>query len=231
MTSSNPRYILVTTGVALTVSGSIIAALWPGSDGKTAILIILVNASLLAVYFSKIRDPAMARLLLFGLVFGTVELVADALCVQITKTLDYTPAGSVMIWESPWWMPLAWTFVALQTGYLGALALDRWGWRKGLAQAMIIGAIQIPFYEELAYYAGWWRYMDCRMIGHTPLYIIIAEALIVAGIAPMARIILRESSNAKFAALLGALAGLWSILAGIFGYGIAEFIPNGFRLP
>jgi membrane-bound metal-dependent hydrolase YbcI (DUF457 family) len=227
----NSRRRTVLAGVALSVCGSILFARWPGSDGKTAVALNLANLALLTVYLFWTKDRALGRLLLFGFVFGAIELLADALCVRMTKTLDYSPARSAMLWESPWWMPSAWAVVALQTGYLGAWALDRWGWIKGLALASLMGAIQIPFYEELAYYAGWWRYQNCRMLGHTPLYIIVAEGLIVAGLAPLALRVLDKSSNVKTAALLGALAGLWTTLAGMLGYGVAEFIPNGFRLP
>ena len=222
---------MVLAGAALSVCGSALSALRPGLGGKTAIGLNLANLVLLAAYLLLKKDRAMARLLLFGFVFGAVELLADALCVRMTKTLDYSPARSAMLLESPWWMPGAWAIVALQTGYLGAWALDRWGWIKGSALALLIGTVQIPFYEELAYHAHWWRYQNCRMLGHTPLYIILAEGLIVAGIAPLARLVLEKSSNVKAAAILGALAGLWTTLAGMIGYGIAEFLPSGFRLP
>ena len=225
------RRRVVLAGVALSVCGSILFARWPGSDGKTAIALNLANLALLVTYLFRTKDRALGRLLLFGFVFGAIELLADALCVRMTKTLDYSPARSAMLFESPWWMPSAWAVVALQTGYFGAWALDRWGWIKGLALASLIGAIQIPVYEELAYHASWWRYQNCRMLGHTPLYIIVAEALIVAGIAPLARLVLVKSSNVKVVAMLGALAGLWTTFSGMLGYGVAEFIPNGFRLP
>lgn len=227
----NSRRRVVLAGVTLSVCGSVLFALWPGSDGKTAVGLNLANLALLAVYLFTTKDRPLARLLLFGFVFGAVELLADALCVRMTKTLDYSPARSAMLFESPWWMPSAWAVVALQTGYIGAWALDRRGWLKGLALALLIGTVQIPFYEELAYYASWWRYQNCRMLGHTPLYIIVAEGLIVAGLAPLARHVLGKSSDLKAAAMLGALAGLWTTLAGMLGYGVCEFIPNGFRLP
>ena len=229
--AGNSRRRVVLAGVALSVCGSGLAALRPGLGGKTAVALNLANLLLLGVYLLWKKDRALGLLLLFGFVFGAVELLADALCVRMTKTLDYSPARSAMLWESPWWMPGAWAIVALQTGYLGAWALDRWGWIKGLALALLIGTVQIPFYEELAYHANWWRYQNCRMLWHTPLYIVLAEGLIVAGIAPLARQVLSKPPDIKAAALLGALAGLWTTLAGMLGYGACEFIPNDFRLP
>jgi hypothetical protein len=126
-------------------------------------------------------------------------------------------------------MPTAWAVVAVQTGYLGALALSRLGWVRGLLLSALIGAIQIPLYEELAYGSHWWRYQNCRMLGHTPLYIIVAEALIVVGIAPLAKIVL-ERAGWRLALTLGVLGGGVTVIAGMIGYGLCEFIPNGFSL-
>jgi hypothetical protein len=197
--------------------------------GRSALLLNLANLLLLGVYLGRTRDAPLLRLLLFGLAFGLVELLADALCVRITKTLDYSPARSWMLFESPYWMPTAWAVVAVQTGYLGALALSRLGWVRGLLLSALIGSIQIPLYEELAYGSHWWRYQNCRMLGHTPLYIILAESLIVAGIAPLAKIAL-ERPGWKLALALGVVGGIVTVIAGMIGYGICEFIPNGFSL-
>lgn len=227
----NGRRRVVLAGVVLSVCGSALSALRPGLAGKTAVALNLANLGLLGVYLLWKKDRPLARLLLFGFVFGAVELLADALCVRMTRTLDYSPARSTMLLESPWWMPSAWAVVALQTGFLGAWALSRWGTVRGLMLSLLLGAIHIPVYEELAYHAHWWRYENCRKLGHTPLYIILAEGLIVAGIAPLARLVLLKSSNVKAAVILGALAGLWTTLAGMLGYGVCEFLPNGFRLP
>ena len=217
-------------GVSLSVCGSCLFAAWPASDGRTAALLNGANFLLLAVHFLRRRDGPLARLLVFGIALGLVELIADALCVGMTKTLDYAPARSAMLLASPWWMPSAWAVVALQSGYLGAWALRRWGWVRGLALALLMGLIHIPLYEELAYHAHWWRYVHCRQILHTPLYIIVAEGLIVAGIAPLARQVL-EKAGFRQAAAIGLLAGLWTVVAGMIGYGLCEFIPNGLRLP
>ena len=38
-----------------------------------------------------------------------------------------------------------------------------------------LGAINIPFYEEMARKIHWWQYSGCRMISFTPWYIILGE--------------------------------------------------------
>lgn len=221
--SNKSRTGIVWWGVVLSVCGSTASALWSGSDGKTAILLNIANLALLGGYLWRTRDRALGRLLLFGVSFGLVELLADFLCVRMTRTLDYTPARSLMLFESPFWMPSAWAIVALQAGYLGALAVQRFGWLRGLLLSALVGAIQIPFYEEMAYYANWWRYQNCRMLGHTPLYIITAEALIVAGIAPLAKLVL-EKPGIKRAIGLGLLGGLITVPAGMIGYGLCDYL-------
>jgi fluoride ion exporter CrcB/FEX len=223
------RYRIVLYSVFLSVCGSVLAAFWPGSDGRTAVALNLANLVLLSGYLWRTRDAALGRLLLFGVAFGVVELLADFLCIRMTRTLSYIPSRSPMLFESPFWMPSAWAVVALQTGFLGAWALRRLGWVRGLLLSALVGAIQIPVYEELAYYAHWWRYTNCRMLSHTPLYIITAEALIVMGIAPLAKRTL-ERPGWRLALWLGMLGGLVTVVAGMIGYGLCEFIPNGFSL-
>lgn len=52
------------------------------------------------------------------------------------------------------------------------------GRERGLALTALLGAVNIPFYEETAFHAHWWRYGHCRMLGHTPVYVITAELII-----------------------------------------------------
>jgi hypothetical protein len=51
----------------------------------------------------------------------------------------------------------------------------------------LVGAVNIPFYEEMALYTKWWRYTGCRMVGHTPYYIIVGEFLILTTVPILSR--------------------------------------------
>lgn len=123
--------------------------------------------------------PLIGRLLLFGLVAGIVELATDTAGEQVARSLVY-PAGEPMIWQSPAYMPVSWMVVLTLLSYLG--------WRLAgllpLWQAAVFGGLAgmliIPFYEESAWYAGWWRYTTLPRIGHTPLYVFFFEGGIVA---------------------------------------------------
>ena len=202
-------------------------ACWPGSDGQTAALLSLVQVALYSRYILRTRDTGMMRLAVFGAVFGTVELAADALCIRFTGTLDYSPAHSLLLGLSPWWMPLAWTIVAMQIGCLGAWAIGRFGVWRGAILGATLGLVNIPFYEEMAYHAHWWQYIHCRMFGHTPFYIVIAEGVIGLALGPLAALAL-NSRDFRQAALLGILGGLSTIAGGMIGYGLVEFIPRLF---
>jgi hypothetical protein len=71
-------------------------------------------------------------------------------------------------------MPLAWEMVAVQFGYVGLRLWECFG-KTGLLMIGLLGAINIPFYEEMARRIHWWQYSGCRMISYTPWYIIVGE--------------------------------------------------------
>ena len=194
----------------------------PWSDGRTAAALSAVNLGLLTAHAVRFRDGVMARLLLFGLGLGLVELVADALCVRYTGTLDYSATHSPFVALSPFWMPAAWTVVAAQIGYLGSRLMRRLGTGWGIALTAGLGAVNIPFYEEMAYHAHWWRYDHCRRIGHTPIYIIVSEMVIGLTLGPLAAWAMRAGSTWRDAAFAGALGGLSTIWGGLIGYGLVE---------
>ena len=88
----------------------------PWSDWRTGAALNIVDNCLLVGFTIVRRDALLARFLLFGLVVGLAELLADAWLVDYTRTLDYSIGGGPMIWRSPVWMPLAWEVVAVQFG-------------------------------------------------------------------------------------------------------------------
>jgi hypothetical protein len=157
-------------------------ALAPWSSWRTGAGLNLIDNALLVGFVIVRRDRFLANLMVFGLAVGFVELASDAWLVDVLRTLDYSNgvdgAGwNPMIWRSPVWMPFAWQVVAVQFGYLGLRLYERLGWR-GLLVVGVLGAINIPYYEEMALRIHWWRYRDCAMLMHTPWAIIVGEFLI-----------------------------------------------------
>jgi hypothetical protein len=148
----------------------------------------------------------LGRFLLFGIVVGFCELPADAWLVDYTGTLDYSIGGGPMIWRSPLWMPLAWEVVAVQFGYVGLRLWERLG-KSGLLIIGLLGAINIPFYEEMARRIHWWQYSGCRMISFTPWYIILGEFGIAIVFALLAQKLRRGSwPQAVLAGIVGGFS-------------------------
>ena len=175
------------------------------SDWRTGMALNLLDNAIFVAYIWDRDDRVMPRLILFGLVLGFTELLADAWLVDYTRTLDYSVGGGPMIWRSPLWMPFAWEVVAIQFAVLG-----EWLARKfkglGIFLAGLVGAVNIPFYEEMALKTKWWVYHNCPMFLHTPYYIIFGEFLIVMLIVVLVRKF--NMQNSLQAALAGFLGGL-----------------------
>ena len=191
----------------------------PWSDWRTGAALNFVDNCLLVGFAVVRRDALLARFLLFGVVVGLTELVADAWLVDYTRTLDYSIGGGPMIWRSPLWMPLAWEVVAVQFGYVGLRLWEHFG-KTGLLTIGLLGAINIPFYEKMALRIHWWQYRGCRMISFTPWYIIFGEFGIAVAFTLLARTI--RLGNWRVAVVAGIAGGLSIFIC----YAIAFFLTD-----
>ena len=196
--------MVVLATMAINLVAVSLLTLAPWSTWRTGAVLNLVDNCLLIGFVVVRRDAFLGRLLVFGLVVGFTELAADAWLVDYTRTLDYSVGGGPMIWRSPLWMPPAWEVVAVQFGYIGLRLWDRFG-RVGLLLVALLGAINIPFYEEMARKIHWWQYSGCRMLSFTPWYIIVGEFGIALGLALLAQTLRRSSWPRAIAA--GAAGG------------------------
>ncbi len=195
------RVVIMTVVINVVAVSLLTFASW--SDWRTGVALNFVDNCLLVGFVLARRDALLTRFLLFGLVVGFTELAADAWLVDYTRTLDYSIGGGPMIWRSPFWMPLAWEVVAVQFGYVGLRLRERFD-KLGLLMIGRLGAINIPYYEEIARRSHWWQYGGCRMISFTPWHIILGEFGIAIIFACLARTLRR---------------GLWrvAVVAGIAG--------------
>ncbi|MFB6254577.1 MAG: hypothetical protein ABEI06_08210 [Halobacteriaceae archaeon] len=121
------------------------------------------------------------RLIILGTVAGGVELIADYFLVEIANTLVY-PSSLPMILRSPLYMPLAWAILITQMGYLAYRLNEHHGSIAGSVIPAILAIGIVGIYEMGARTAGIWMYTDAPlfMIGHAPLFILIAEGCIFA---------------------------------------------------
>jgi len=199
------RLCIVITTIVINVIAVSLLTFAPWSDWRTGAALNIIDNCLLVGFTVVRRDALLARFLLFGVVVGFTELLADAWLVDYTRTLDYSIGGGPMIGRSPLWMPLAWEVVAVQFGYIGLRLWERFG-KTGLLMIGLLGAINIPFYEEMARRIHWWQYGGCRMISYTPWYIIVGEFGIAVAFALLARTLRRDSW--RVAVIAGVAGGV-----------------------
>ena len=205
--------------IVINVVAVALLTLAPWSDWKTGLALNLFDNALLLGFAVLYHDALLMRLMIFGLVTGFAELAADAWLVDYTRTLDYSAGGGLMLWRSPIWMPLAWEIVAVQFGCLGLWLRDRFG-GAGLAAIGVLGAINIPYYEEMARRIHWWQYSGCRMISNTPYYIILGEFGIAIAFTLLAKP-LRHGDAAK-TWRLGVAGGAAIFICYALAYGITD---------
>jgi hypothetical protein len=216
------RLRIVLATVVINVVAVALLVLAPWSDWRTGLALNLLDNFLLLSFVFLRRDMLIARLMVFGLAVGFAELPADAWLVLHTHTLNYSIGGGPMLWCSPAWMPLAWEVVAVQFGYLGLRLWERFG-GFGLLLIGGLGAVNIPYYEEMARRIHWWTYSGCRMISFTPYYIVLGEAGIAMALALLA-VQLRRGTWKK-----AMLSGLTGGLAIFICYALAYLVTDGLR--
>jgi Domain of unknown function (DUF6989) len=222
-TLERERLLVVIATIVINVVAVSLLTFAPWSDWRTGAALNFVDNCLLIGSTIVRRDRLLARFLLFGVVVGLTELAADAWLVDYTRTLDYSIGGGPMIWRSPLWMPLAWEVVAVQFGYIGLRLWERFG-KSGLLMIGLLGAINIPFYEEMARRINWWQYSGYRMISYTPWYIILGEFGIALAFTFLARTLRRGSW--RVAILVGIAGG-----ASIFVCYAAAFLITDRLIP
>ena len=215
------RLQIVLATVVLNIAAVALLTLAPWSDWRTGLALNLADNLLLLAFMFRHGDAMLARLLLFGLAVGIAELPADAWLVEVTRTLDYTPGGGPMLWRSPAWMPLAWQVLTVQFACIGLFLMDRFG-AGGLLAIALLGAVNIPYYEEMARAIHWWRYRDCRMIFHTPWYIILGETLIAILLACLARWVRRGTWATALP--VGLAGGIGIFLAYAVAFGLTDVL-------
>jgi hypothetical protein len=177
---------------------------------------VFLSLYLLSWLLARGIRPLLGRLLLIGFIAGICELFTDASGQYVAHSLIY-PAGTLTLWTSPLYMPLSWMVVLTHLGYLAWRLRVLLGWHKASLLSAILGAVQIPIYEEMAYYGGWWRYKPVHlMLGHTPIYVLLFEGLIVAALPLLYDRIERRAW--KQVALIGVIVGAWMPVAALIAW-------------
>jgi hypothetical protein len=206
--------------LGLMIAGHIAAALLARGWITAAAIDALALVYLLALLAWPAWRPLVGRLMLLGLVSGILELFTDAAGHQFARSLFY-PQDQPLLWDSPFYMPLSWMIVLTQLGYLawrlaGLLPGGRIPWRALLLTGLA-GAVNVPFYEEAAYHAGWWRYAPTVLhLGNTPTYVLLFEGLVAAALPLLTLGLLKLQWRSV--ALRGAILGVWTPCAALLAW-------------
>ena len=183
---------------------------WPFAMITYLVALILVLTAVIR------KNTFLGYLILFGLVTGVVELITDWYHVAIFKSLVYDDLSFFPLLASPEYMPIGWMNVITQMSYIG--------WRLSqylsVPQAMIvlgvIGALSIPYYEEMAYIAGAWHYQNAFMISHTPLWVFLAYFVEIPWVVPIIRTF--KEKPFYYWVLGGVIQGIVIFVGGFFTY-------------
>lgn len=202
--------------LALQIVCHVLAAMMRVGWVSAAATVALTTLALLGLALRPAWRPLLLRLLGFGLIAGVCELFTDYAGETVAHSLSY-PTQEPMLWASPAYMPFSWMVVLAVIGYL-AWRLDTFGLRRWQAMALtgLWGALNIPFYEEMAYTAGWWRYAQTRTLFHTPAYVLLFEGLIGLALPPLlARI---EWRSLRATLVRGLALGAWIPVAALVAW-------------
>lgn len=199
--------LAVLASFILEVGGAVVAALLASGWITALVLDLVVGGVLVLIAARPVWRPVVGRLLAFGLVAGILELATDFAGERVAHSLVYPP-GEPMLWASPIYMPLSWMIVLTQIGYLAWRLAGLVRRRAGRALVVgILGALNIAFYEEMAYSARWWHYRNTLTVAHTPVYVPAFEGLVVAVLPFLLRDIERQPWRGAIAR--GVILGAW----------------------
>ncbi len=215
-------FAMLITSLATTLAGTIKKP-WPFAVVTYIVAVIFVTSSIL------LKDVRFQRLLVFGLVTGVVELLTDWYHVIVFKSLVYLDHSFFSILASPEYMPLGWMNVIVQMSYIGLRLREEFDWSIPGTMVVIgiLGALNIPYYEEMAFSAGAWYYTASWMIGHTPIWVVAAYFVEIPWVVPIIAKIEkvledRDANHPLFVLLLlvmgGILMGIVIFIGGFVTY-------------
>ncbi len=127
------------------------------------------------------RNRLICRLLTFALACNLPQLATDWYHARVVNTLVYDYAF-FRILDTPDYIIAGWGFAFLQLGYLVLRLKPRLG-TPALTLAIALGGTLIhSWYEEMAYRAQAWHYVNATLVGHVSVWVIISFFLIIATI-------------------------------------------------
>jgi hypothetical protein len=152
---------------------------------KAASLLAVVEIAMLGWYCFTHREKFFARLFVFGVVAGFVELLNDTWLVAGKRVLVYDPGGPFIV-DTPLYMPFTWALIFVTLGSIALWLRQRL--RRAAAPAIAAAAaLYIPGFEAVARLADWCFYQHVPMcLGLAPWFVVVGEALLAVPLPAMA---------------------------------------------
>jgi hypothetical protein len=211
------RFKFVVGTMVLSLLGSIASAAIGGGWISATVLNVAIDLLIIGYIVSR-RDGVLGRLFLMGIAGGMVELLfADPWAVR-SGTLVYERGGPFII-DSPLYMPLGWTYVLLQIGYISWWVYKQKGALASIVAAAVMGGTNIPVYEMLAKDAHWWFYQNVPMFLNAPYYVILGEALIGLALPFIVRPM--ENRPPAWGLIFGIMLGVWTWVSAVVAFRVA----------
>ena len=207
---------IIVGSMALSLAGVGIGALLTNSKafGVTTLIVISV---LLAGWY-RTQNSRLGWLLIFGLVAGVVELLADWIHVKFLGSLVYTDYFGFRLLASPSYMPIGWWLTVVQFGYLSLRLNERWPRWITVSIVSALGMSLPPWYEEFASPAKAWYYTTGSLnISHTPVWVIFTYGNCMFAISIMTLLCYRQGSWMR-AVSGGILTSLGFMFSGVLWF-------------
>ncbi|HHS97144.1 MAG TPA: hypothetical protein ENK08_04485 [Chloroflexi bacterium] len=161
--------------IGVTLTGTVLRQPWPFS------FIAWVMVGIYLAYILVARNTLLLRLLIFALACNVIQIATDWYHAQVVRTLVYDYA-LFRVLDTPDYIIAGWGFAFLQLGYLVLRLRPRLGLPATTLLVTLVGTAAHSWYEEMAYQAHAWRYVDAQMVGHVSVWVIVSFALIIATI-------------------------------------------------
>jgi hypothetical protein len=134
------------------------------------------------VYILVTRNRVLFHLLLFGLACSIPQLATDWYHSRVVQTLVYDYA-LFRVLDTPDYIIAGWGFAFTQLGYLVLRLRPRLGMPTVTLLMATGGTVVHSWYEEMAYLANAWRYVNASLIGHVSVWVIVSFFFIIATVA------------------------------------------------
>lgn len=177
---------------------------------------VLVTGAMLLWFCLSHPEPFFARVFVFGLAAGFVELINDTWLVQ--KDILVYPEGGPFIIDTPLYMPFTWALLFITNCSVALWFWNRVGGVRAALLTALLSGLYIPGFEAIAAKANWWFYQDVRMLGAAPAFVVLSEALLALPLPWMASRL--AGGSVRMALGLGAVEGLFIFLTTLIALAI-----------